>query len=76
VDLNPQPRLGETVECSARIDEATFGATWSEPDPEARLDLPQVKSFRLGCNTQSDQVRFALRDLRWLASPNGAPGRQ
>ncbi len=77
VDLNPQPRLGETVECLVRIDEATFGATWSEPDPDARLNLPQVKSFRLGCNTQSDRVCFALRDLRWLApSPSGPPGRQ
>ena len=75
VDLNPQPRLGETVECVARIDEATFGATWSEPDPDARLDLPQVKSLRIGCNTQSNQVRFAIRDLRWLAaSPTGASG--
>jgi hypothetical protein len=69
VDLTPQPRRGETVECLARMDEATFGATWSEPDPDARLDLPQVKSFRLGCNTQADQVRFAIRDLRWLAPP-------
>jgi len=65
VDFSPQPRRGETVELTARVEQATWGA-WSMPDPDEELDLSRVKAIRIGCNTRDDKVKFALKDLRWL----------
>jgi hypothetical protein len=65
VDFSPQPRRGETLELTARVEQATWGA-WSMPDPDDELDLSRVKAIRIGCNTKDDKVKFALKNLRWL----------
>jgi hypothetical protein len=35
VDFNEQPKPGQTVEATALVEQAAWGATWSMPDPNA-----------------------------------------
>jgi hypothetical protein len=65
-DFEQQPRTGETLDEVARVDLATWGATWSNPDDKALLDMREVKSVMIGCSTSSPSVKFILKDLRWL----------
>jgi hypothetical protein len=65
-DFEVQPRPGETIDEIARVDLATWGATWSNADEKARLDPRAVKSIMIGCSTKSPSVKFIIKDLRWL----------
>jgi len=65
-DFDQQPKPGQTVETIALVERAGWGATWSMADSNGRLDLPEVKSIRIGCNTKGDSVKFAVQDLRWI----------
>lgn len=65
-DFDQQPKPGQTVETIALVERVSWGATWSMPDQNGRLDLPGVKSIRIGCNTKGDSVKFAIKELRWV----------
>lgn len=66
VDFLDTPKPGETIEAAALFENATFGAGWSKPDPNHRLDPGEVISLKIGCNTKSDKVKFAIKNLRWV----------
>lgn len=66
IDFLTQPRPGETIEAVALLENAAFGAGWSKPDPNHRLDLDQIAGLKIGCNTKGARVKFALKNLRWV----------
>lgn len=66
VDFLDTPKPGETIEAAALFENATFGAGWSKPDPNHRLDPGEVISLKIGCNTKSGKVKFAIKNLRWV----------
>jgi hypothetical protein len=66
VDLTVQPKPGETIEAVGLLSDAAHGGGWSGPDPNAHLDLDQLKSFKIGLNTKDDAVRYSFKNLRWV----------
>lgn len=67
VDLLSQPKLGETVEAVALLENAAHGEGWSKPDPNQRLDPGQITAVKIGCNLKAGKVKFALKNLRWVS---------
>jgi hypothetical protein len=61
-----QPKRGEAVQTVALFEDAVYGAGWSEPDPNGRLDVDRIRSIAVGCNLTTDRVRFRMADLVWL----------
>jgi hypothetical protein len=66
VDFLDTPKAGETIEAVALFENAIFGTGWSKPDPNHRLDPGEVISLKIGCNTKSSKVKFAIKNLRWV----------
>lgn len=66
VDFLAQPKPGQTVEAVALLENAAFGAGWSKPDPNHRLDIDQIAGIKIGCNTKGGRVTFAIKRLRWV----------
>ena len=64
--LKPQPRLGQTVEAVAWLEDAAWGSTWSVLDDNNKLDTRLIRAIRIGCNTQDKELRFAVQNIRWL----------
>lgn len=65
-DFVVQPKLGEPVQTVALFASAVHGAGWSPPDPNGRLDLDQVVTIKIGCNSKGGKVRFKLSNVRWV----------
>ncbi|HEY3324074.1 MAG TPA: hypothetical protein VGP72_26715 [Planctomycetota bacterium] len=67
VDVSPTPQPdGKGLEVIATIADAHFGTGWSKPDPNGKLDVGEIKAFKIGCNTQADAVRYSFKDVRWI----------
>lgn len=66
VNFETPPKAGQPIDAVVRLDAADWGATWSLPDPNSRLDAGQVKAVRIGCNTTASHVRYRFKNLRWL----------
>jgi hypothetical protein len=39
---------------------------WSAKDPNATLDVNQIRRIRLGCNTEERRCRFIFQDVAWV----------
>ncbi len=65
VDLENPPPLGESRDVFFWFDRAVFGAGWSPPDPNAKLDPDQIRVIKLGGNGPGP-VRYQFRDLAWV----------
>lgn len=65
-DFLTQPKHGETVETIALFENAEFGAGWSKPDPNRQLDVGQIAALKIGCNTKSARVKYAIKNVRWI----------
>ena len=65
-DLANKPKPGQTVTTVALFEEGVFGQGWSKPDPNGHLDPDQIRSFKIGCNPGGAQVKFLLKDLKWI----------
>ena len=66
VDFLAAPKLGETIEAVALFENAAIGAGWSKPDPNNRLDPAEIVSLKIGCNTKSAKVKYAIKNMRWV----------
>jgi hypothetical protein len=65
-DLLPAIKPGQTIEVAAFFEQASYGAGWSKPDPNQRLNPDQIASLKIGCNTKAGRVKFAVSKVRWL----------
>lgn len=65
-DFVKQPRLGEATQTVAILDGAVYGAGWSQPDPNGKLDIADIVTLKIGCNTRPARVRFRVSDIRWV----------
>ncbi len=66
-DFNARPKPGQATEALALFENASFGAGWSKPDPNGRLDVGQIVSLKIGCNPKTDRIKFSLGHLRWVS---------
>jgi hypothetical protein len=66
VDFLSAPKLGQPVEAVMAFEHAVFGAGWSKPDSNGRLDPERIVSLKIGCNTKSAKVKFSFKNLRWV----------
>ena len=66
VNFETSPKAGQPIDAVVRLDAADWGATWSLPDPNSRLDAGQVRAVRIGCNTTASHLRYRFKNLRWL----------
>lgn len=44
---------------------AAWGA-FSKADPNGKLDLDQIQTFKIGLNTKDERVHYLVRDVRWV----------
>ena len=65
-DFTVPPRRGETVEEMLFFSDAVFGAGWSKPDPNHRLDPGEIASCKIGGNTKGGAVKYSFGNLRWV----------
>jgi hypothetical protein len=66
-ELVAAPKTGETMEAIAPFDGATFGAGWSPPDPNGKLDPSQVDAIKVGINSKASKVRYVIKNMRCRA---------
>ncbi len=66
-DFVSQPRTGEGVPTVALLSGAVHGQGWSQPDPNGKLDIQEVVTVKVGCNSSGGRVRFRISDLRWVS---------
>ena len=50
----------------ALFENAAIGAGWSKPDHNNRLDPAEIVSLKIGCNTKSAKVKYAIKNMRWV----------
>lgn len=65
-DFVTRPMRGKAVETVALLEGAVYGAGWSAPDPNGKLDPSAVAALKIGCNSKAGPVRFKISNLRWV----------
>ncbi|WP_423444017.1 hypothetical protein [Limisphaera sp. VF-2] len=65
LDLENPPPPGESRDVFFWFDRAVFGAGWSPPDPNGKLDPDQIRVIKLGGNGPGP-VRYQFRELAWV----------
>jgi len=65
-EILTQPKPRQTLEAIALLEDASFGAGWSKPDPNGKFDPERIVSLKIGGNTQAATLKFAFKDLRWV----------
>lgn len=65
-DFTVQPKPGETVEAVAILADAQYGAGWSKPDDNGKLDADKIRSVKIGCNTKGETAKYAFKNVRWV----------
>jgi hypothetical protein len=66
-DVAAPPKQGDPVRTLAPMIGPTRGVSWSEPDPNGKLDAEEIVGIRVGFNTgrKTDRVRYIIKDLAW-----------
>jgi hypothetical protein len=59
------PKQGEPVETAVMFETATMGVG-SKPDPNHLLEPGRIVSLKFGCNSQTERVRFMIKNVRWI----------
>jgi hypothetical protein len=65
-ELTIQPRSAEGTETIAFLSDALHGSGWSKPDPDGRLRPEQIRAFKIGCNPTTENVIYAIKNVRWV----------
>ncbi len=65
-DFSPQLGPNAQAEAIALFDPVTYGAGWSKPDPNGRLDPEDIVVLKVGCNLKTSRTKLAFKNLRWL----------
>jgi hypothetical protein len=63
--LKPPHALDKPFTATVLFADCAWGA-WSKPDPNGKLDTGQLVSYKIGCNTGGEHVRYVIRDVRWV----------
>lgn len=65
VDFPKTLEMGKPYRAVILFKRSNWGV-FSKADPGGKLDLDQIRSLRIGLNTQDDHVRFIVRDVAWV----------